>query len=106
MVSGARERCATSTPRVKRPLLGHRDVATTMVFTHVLNRGLSGVRSPTRNLLPLAGLSRPCIIRLYRTTYSLVDDVSCGSTALPRNSLRAGRDRPAGRVGILIVRPI
>jgi hypothetical protein len=27
-------------------LLGHRDVATTMAYTHVLNRGPAGVRSP------------------------------------------------------------
>jgi integrase len=26
--------------------LGHRDVATTMVYTHVLNRGARGVKSP------------------------------------------------------------
>ena len=27
-------------------LMGHRDVATTMIYTHVLNRGGRGVRSP------------------------------------------------------------
>jgi site-specific recombinase XerD len=27
-------------------LLGHKDVKTTMIYTHVLNRGVRGVRSP------------------------------------------------------------
>jgi len=48
-------------------LLGHKDVQTTMVYTHVSNRGRRGVHSPLDRLRKAPSAEAGGIVRTYRS---------------------------------------
>ncbi len=84
-----------------RKLLGHTDVNTTMIYTHVLNRRWGGARSQADRLAAFAApsaLGLPADGRPLMLPAGL-DNMASGATALPARPPQQRGDRRSGEIG-------
>ena len=77
-------------------LLGHKDVSTTMIYTHVLNKGGRGVASP----LDSGGIGQPWVARDITAEYR----VQVNAPPLLPVKLTGGADRSRALNGDPLVR--